>query len=210
MFGLEIEFIANKQLLFQAFKTNNIEYVYYDKMKTEKHDIIVLKPEKTLKHENGIEINFPPSDDFMLIKQVLHILNSLDISFNEHCALHVHVGISNEDELEQLKSFYIKHQDEIISEAMNHDVYINLNKPVLETDNLVSGKFRNMNLYYSFKTHQTVEHRIYKATINFDEVKFCIEQTLNIISAALKCPQEDAWVTQEKNEKQAIELMQKI
>lgn len=190
MFGLEIEFLIDKQKLFQALKDNNIEYVYSDKMKTEKHNVIVLKPEKTLKHENGIEINFPPSEDFTLIKTVLTILNTLDVSFNERCALHVHVGINNEDELEKIKYYYIQHQDEIINLAK--DLYINLNKPVLNNDTILNGKFRNMNLYYAFKTHQTVEHRIYKATINFEEVKFCIEQTLNIISAALKCPQEDA------------------
>lgn len=184
MFGLEIKFITNKQLLFQALKNNNIEYVYYDKMKTEKHDIIVLKPEKTLKDNNGIEINFPPSKDLRLIENVLNILNTLNIQFNERCALHVHVGIDNEDELEKIKYYYIQHQDEIINQAK--DVYINLNKPVLENDSILSGKFRNMNLYRAFKYHQTIEHRIYKASINFDEVKFCVEQTLNIVREALK------------------------
>lgn len=187
-FGLEIEFITDKEKLFKTLQDNNIEFIYFDKMKTPTQDIIVLKKENTLKDINGVEINFPPSEDFTLIEKVLKILNTLDITFNEKCALHVHIDFSNHtiDDLFKVKKYYLAHQEEIIDEAINNNVYVNLNKFLIDDDNL-GGKFRNINLLYAFIYHKTVEHRIYKAILDFEKVKFCVEQTSNIVRDALKC-----------------------
>ena len=183
MFGLEIEFITDKAKLFEALRLNDIPYVYYNQMKTPKHDIIVLKKESTLKDSNGIEINFPPCGDFAFIERVLTILNQLDVIFNARCALHVHVGVDDAAKLRRIHTYYCDHQEEIISQASH--LYVNLNRPTLLSDNYLTGKCRNINVYNAYKNHQTVEHRIYKATIDIDEVKFCINQTLQIIEAAL-------------------------
>jgi hypothetical protein len=144
----------------------------------------VIKNEATLKDDNGLEINFPPSDNFNLIKQVLDILNKLDVKFNPKCALHVHVGIDSESDLEPITQYYIEHQNEIIEQA--GDLYVNLNKPTrIACVQLLLGKFYNLNVRNAFSNHKTVEHRIYRSTINFDEVEFCINQTLDIINKAL-------------------------
>lgn len=183
MFGLEIEFILKKEKLFKALQENNIPYVYYDRMKTPRNEVLVIKPEKTLKHEDGIEINFPPSDNYVLIEQVLKILNKLDVQFTDNCALHVHVGVNKEDVV-PIAKYYIKHQEEIINEA--GPLYTKLNKMTAERCiTLPVDKFFNLNINSAFRLHGTVEHRIYKATLNLEEVKFCISQTLDIINKAL-------------------------
>lgn len=190
MFGLEIELITDREKLFAALQKNDIPYINYNRMKTPTHDILVIKNETTLKDDNGLEINFPPSDNFNLIKQVLDILNELDVKFNPKCALHVHVGVDSESDLEPITQYYIEHQNEIIEQA--GDLYVNLNKTTrIACVQLLLGKFYNLNVRNAFSHHKTVEHRIYRSTINFDEVKFCINQTLDIINKALNRRLED-------------------
>lgn len=103
-----------------------------------------MKREFTLKDDNGIELNLPPSYDFTFLFKICSILKKLNISFNSKCALHVHIDMKNNslEDVEKVKKYYLKNQDEIIKEAGN--LYIDLNKPVKEK---MFQKFKQYNLY---------------------------------------------------------------
>ena len=45
---------------------------------------------------------------------------------------------------------------------------------------------KNMNINLSNMKHGTVEHRIYKATFNYNDIMFAVNQTLNIIENSQK------------------------
>lgn len=182
-FGLEIEIIIDKQKLFEELEKNNIKYVYIDSMRCETHDILVIKKELTLKEPNGIELNFPPSEDYDLIKKVLTILNTLDVRFNNKCALHVHIDFSNKtrNDLQRLHDYYVDNQDKILYETIKKGLYLNLNKPLKKGEKISPRRMSNINILNAFTMHGTIEHRIYRSTIDFEGVKFCIEQTKSII-----------------------------
>lgn len=186
-FGLEIELITDKQKLFKELEKNKIDYINIDKMRCGTHDILVIKPEFTIKDPNGIELNFPPNENYDLIEKVLTILNTLDVRFNNKCALHVHIDFNNHTrkDLQRLHDYYVDNQDKILYETIKKGLYLNLNDNLKKGELLTPKRRCNLNLINAFVNHGTVEHRIYKSTINFDEVKFCIEQTMKIVEESI-------------------------
>lgn len=187
-FGLEIEFYTDKIALFNKLDELGIPYKYIPRPgKLVLTDKLLFKNECTLRNDNGIEVNFPPVNNFEEIQDYILGIASIPYSFDERCALHVHYDFSDHssDDLDKIHNYYSTHQDEIKSAAKEKGVYVNLNRDLVYGEYRRKGRLFNINLYRSFDKHRTIEHRIYKSTFNLDKIRFCVEQTRDIIEKAL-------------------------
>ena len=168
--GIEIELIANKQLFMEQLKAQKIDYLEVKPPLKNNSAQLVIKPETTLKDPLGFEINFPPSYTFEDIEKVLNILNRFDIKFNDRCAMHIHISFHdiNLELIKKIYNYYLEVQSSILADARKADLYAGLN----EFSNKTNQKIRrnNLNTISAFKRHKTIEHRIYKSTIDFDKI----------------------------------------
>lgn len=172
-YGIEIEFLSyNYYEIFDILKKYNC-VISFDSKYSNNNELI-LKPESTVK---GCELNIPPG--FKYLKNLCEDLQPL-ATFNERCAMHIHVD-SKTLNLEKLNEYYINNEDKIITEADN--LYLNLN---YSNSMKVIVRRKNMNINLANMKHGTVEHRIYKATFNYNDIMFAVNQTLNIIENSQK------------------------
>lgn len=180
--GLEIEFKCDDCMeLIDLLKQNNISIKIIGNPRNTSVSDIVLKPEVTVR---GFELNFPPTTDELTLRTICNLFKDKTV-FNKRCALHVHIPVENISDVDKIYNYYAEHETEIINTAKEAKLYVNLNRSINKTFDK-ENKFINMNCYKAFKSHHTVEHRIYKATFNFDEICWCIHQTQEIITNALK------------------------
>ena len=84
--------------------------------------------------------------------------------------MHIHVSLESMtfNDSTKIFNYYLLHQDEIIDQARKLDLYVDLNKYVTETNR--SLRRTNLNTVAAFLKHKTIEHRIYKSTIDFDKI----------------------------------------
>jgi predicted GTPase len=87
--------------------------------------------------------------------------------------------------IEQIHKYYYENQKNIIAEAEAVNLYVDLNEPLPENLSDVVVRKVNLNIRRAIKRHNTIEHRIYKSTLNIDEVKWCVNHTLNTIEKAI-------------------------
>lgn len=171
-YGIEIEFVSdNYTNIIDILKKYNC-VIRFD-CKYSNSTELILKPEGTVR---GCELNIPP--DFNRLEELCEELKSL-VSFTERCAMHIHVD-SRGLNLDKLNTYYINNEASIISQAGNKYVDLNFSN----TKGI--GRKRNMNIFVSSTMHNTVEHRIYKSTFNYNDIVFAINQTLNIIEESQK------------------------
>ena len=168
--GTKIEFLIIDNYFLEVIdilKVYNCIFTYDSNYNST--DKLVLKPEGIVK---GCELNIPPG--FIYLEELSESFSQY-VHFNERCTMHIHVDSEGID-LEKLNTYYINNESSIISSAGYR--YAKLN-----TSN--SKKFvcrrKNMNIVLSNIKHATVEHRIYKATFNYDDIMFAVNQTLQII-----------------------------
>jgi hypothetical protein len=85
--------------------------------------------------------------------------------------MHIHISFleMTEEQIDKIFNYYIINQDSILKEAMNNELYVNLNR-YLTVQNR-SQRHTNLNTVAAFKKHKTIEHRIYKSTIDLDKIK---------------------------------------
>lgn len=172
MSGIEIEFFSNLNLIqiLNLFNKNHIYYLYTNFPYFSSEQYIVIKPDETI--PGGYELNIPPT--YKKIQTLCEILEPVSY-FTDRCALHIHYDKTNID-INSTKLMYALYEQEIVQDAKDHDVYVNLNKSILDENS--KQKYRNLRL---FTRHNTIEHRIYKATFDYDLIQWCIHQLDKII-----------------------------
>lgn len=169
--GIEIELFADLELFKLKLEEAKIPFIHKRILKKIPggYDVLILKEDISLPYPEAFEINFPPNYNKEDIIKVLDILNNMEVRMNHLCALHIHVGFPyDKQKLENLRRYYIQNQDDIINSAIQKNLYANLNYKLSETN--LKQKPVNLNTYPSIICHGTVEHRIYKSTINIQEV----------------------------------------
>lgn len=197
-FGIEIEvFINDLEELKSKLEQYNIPYIYVEKGKEVYFDKVKLTRDSSLfKHEKtsnlkGIELDLPPSEDYILLEKICNILQEINAKPIYNCALHIHMDCTDLEELD-VKRFYLfyKKNENSIKELVkqiqpNNDFKLNRDVNTIryffEEIKTKVPRFYNLNIksYYRIKT---VEHRIFSGTINFDEIKKCVELTQNIFN----------------------------
>ena len=179
--GIEIEFISNDYMyLFEKLKENNINFIITGNHKYSDCENLIIKPEPSVR---GFELNIPPTMTFEELENICNIFNG-HTDFTSNSALHIHIPINDKYDCDKIYNYYYKNENTIINDANNKGVYVDLNKSI-STPSMVPIKMLNMNVYKSFETHNTVEHRIYKATFNYEDICWIINQTKEIIENAL-------------------------
>lgn len=177
--GIEIEFSCKDIFQFLKELDPNIFYIFTANSAKKNLPLIpyqiIIKPECTV--ENGWELNIPPG--YPEILRVLEAFRKNDlVSFTEKCALHVHVDI---DELlspmEEVIENYKINEEKYIQEAIDKGMYLNLNTSITDTKDT---RKKNLNIK-AIERHHTLEHRIYKATFNYSEYRWCIKHTLKCL-----------------------------
>lgn len=172
-YGIEIEFVSNNYYKVLEILNSFGCIVTFDGRYGNSNELI-LKPEATVK---GCELNIPPN--FNRLEELCEALKPY-VQFTERCAMHIHVDSEGID-LDKLNNYYIEHENQIISRAGNR--YVDLN---YSNSKVLTCRRKNMNIALSNMKHGTVEHRIYKATFNYNDVMFAVEQTLSIIEESQK------------------------
>lgn len=205
--GIEIEFALNDiQIFLDKLKINNIEYYFMENPRanttttttniisrprrinhTAFINTLVVKPERSLGLLEGWELNFPPKYSWENIRKVIKCLQECNPTFPDNAALHVHVDIYtlSQYNINQIHRFYYLNQSTIIQQAKQNDCYVDLNASVPEKLEEITSRKTNLNIQYSIRRHNTIEHRIYKSTMNIQKIKWCVEHTLNIIQSAI-------------------------
>lgn len=177
--GLEIEINSTNYNQLLKVLLENIDFEFSPSCSKTNSTKLIIKPEPTTK---GLELNIPPN--YTQLEYLINLIKPY-IYFVDNAALHVHISDEciNENTLDDYFNYYCGHEKEIIEEAKQANVYVNLNKSlkILNPTNRKFSKFVNLNIYPSFKEHGTIEHRIYKATLDIDKINWCIEQTKKII-----------------------------
>lgn len=184
--GIELEFLLNKEILIEHLNNNNIEFVERPRTWKLIENKIVIKEEPTLRNKAGIEINIPPTYSFEELKNLISLLNSLPITFNKYCAMHIHVSFSEMTYKDTLNIFnyYLDYQDMYIRAAIKENIYSDLN--IYATKQNRGLRKINLNASASYIKHKTIEHRIYKSTIDLDKIIWAVEQTKSIVLGAMK------------------------
>ena len=180
--GIEIEFLSSDYTdIFTALVSNNIDFKISGNPKESDTTKIIIKPELSVK---GFEINIPPNTSEQTLSTICSIF-STRTTFSEKCAMHIHTHVEDITDVGAIFNYYKLHERSIINAAKAADVYVNLN----DSNNSqygVESTFVNMNCYKAFEKHHTVEHRIYKATFDYNKILWALNQTQNIISSALQ------------------------
>lgn len=196
-FGIELEcFVETIELLLDRLIYYDIDFIFDEIKKTVYLDKVKITKDSTLKfYENeklkGVELCLPPSNNFELLNKVCNALTDINAQPLYNCALHIHIDCSDCDE-EDVKNIYnwYRLNEQIIKNAvskiqpnntfrLNQDIK-SINCDFEEIKNKVS-RFFNLNIK-SFYKMKTIEHRIFKGTIDFAEIKKCVELTQNIIN----------------------------
>ena len=148
---------------------------------------LVVKPDKSVGLLDGWELNFPPSYTWEDIEFILELLKECNPTFPEKAALHIHVDVYSLSQLniDQVHSYYYNNQNLIIDEAKAVNMYVNLNEPLPKTPEEVTTRKTNLNIKHAVRRHNTIEHRIYKSTMDINEIKWCVDHTLSIFNRAL-------------------------
>lgn len=185
-FGIEIEFVAaDISLLLQNLYTRGIDFKFYDKL--DRHKILsdktklVIKPDESL-GPKGWEVNIPPDTDWDQIAEILDIVKRSDAEITEKAALHIHVDtyyLSNYD-IDNIYKYYYNNQNDIIYAAALNNLYLDLNAPLPEQPKDIKTRKTRLN-FKALQKHKTIEHRIYKSSLDLIDIKFAVNQTLNII-----------------------------
>lgn len=188
-YGIEIEFnMTGDQLalLLADLYCQNIDYVFYDKLDRHKilssKEILVIKPDESL-GPTGWEINIPPTYDWDQIGELLDIIKRFSPEITEKAALHIHIDTYylSQYEIDQIHEYYYRHQEAIIREAADRNLYLDLNSPVLKNIKDEKRKTR-LNIRHALSKHKTIEHRIYKSSLELLDIKWAVYQTINIIN----------------------------
>ena len=194
-FGIEIEFITNEiNLLISKLAQLNIKYIYVPLAKFDNHrkvsskEFLVIKPDSSL-GKDGWEINIPPTYSFEMIEQLLDIVSeSCNPELVDNAAMHIHVDtytLSGYD-LDNVYKYYYDNQERIIADAKTMGLYSGEELNRMLPENIKEVKSRKTNLNFrSVRMHKTLEHRIYKSTLDIDNVKWAVTQTLDIIEKAI-------------------------
>lgn len=180
--GLEIELYFKDELLdvLDYFRNKYKNFKFTLDYKYSSITELVFKTDPTIK--GGIEINIPPCL-FNSLEDILNDVNKFNPYYSGNCCLHIHVGAENIN-IGKLYNYYKDNETEILDFAVNNGLtdktHINLNKSIQEK----VLKYQHMNIWQAYMNHNTVEHRIYKATTDYNKIKQCIDQTINIIKQA--------------------------
>ena len=210
--GIEVEFAMDIELLKTKLDANNINYEFMENsrllpldqqedyteavadrrraarlIRSASLDTLVVKPDKSVGELDGWELNFPPTYTWEQIEEVLELLRECNPTFPANAALHVHVDtyLLSRYNIDQIHKYYYENQKNIIAEAEAVNLYVDLNEPLPEKLSDVVVRKVNLNIRRALKRHNTIEHRIYKSTLNIDEVKWCVNHTLNTIEKAI-------------------------
>lgn len=212
--GIEIEFAINIDLLKAKLDENNIEYLFVENQRTEESltaesttgntsrrprrdsqqrarksstTRLVVKPDKSVGLLDGWELNFPPTYTWEEIEFVLKLLKECNPVFPEKAALHIHVDAYSLSQLniDQVHTYYYNNQASILEEAKAVNMYVDLNEPLPKTPEEITTRKTNLNIKYAVRRHNTIEHRIYKSTLDINEIKWCVNHTLSIFNKAL-------------------------
>lgn len=179
--SIELEFTSeNYNYLFDKLKENNIDYTFTGDSRISRLDKIVIKPEASVR---GLELNIPYTETFETLRKICDIFDNHVILTN-NCCLHLHYPIANIEDCDKIYNYYCANEQSIIAAAQEQNMYVNLNKPTA-TPTINPIRYLNMNVYKAYEMHGTVEHRIYKATFNYNKLVWAINQTKQIISNAL-------------------------
>lgn len=185
-FGIEIEFVAAEIiLLLQQLYARGIDYLFYDKL--DRHRILsskeklVIKPDESL-GPGGWEVNIPPTYDWDQIAEILNMIKKSEVELTEKAALHIHVDtyFLSKYDLDNIYDYYFENQEIIIEQAKAKNLYLDLNAPLPKSFSEVQSRKTNLN-FKAYQKHKTIEHRIYKSTLDILELKWAVNQTLNII-----------------------------
>ncbi|MBP5445038.1 MAG: hypothetical protein J6Y28_02595 [Acholeplasmatales bacterium] len=175
--GIELEFIVEggSYLPLLTYFNNKYNAIFSMDYKYSSLTDIVLKPDPTIK--GGLEINIPPTYTDKL-EDICEDLNQFNIIFDDKCAMHIHVDAANID-IGKLYNYYKDNESSILQEAKK----LNLLPPVSLNSSVTNIKFKytNMNIWQAYIQHGTVEHRIYKSTINSELISLAIKQTIEVI-----------------------------
>lgn len=215
-FGIEIEFAMDIEILKRKLDENNITYSFMENprlnpgSKTRNAEIrrrraisalsdgnnlkkvppatLVVKPDRSVGELNGWELNFPPTYTWEDVAKVLDIVRECRPVFPDTAALHVHVDtyMLSQYNVDQIHTYYYLNQEQILQEAKAVGLYADLNQPLPEELGRLSPRKTNLNIKSAMRRHNTIEHRIYKSTIDIDEVKWCVEHTINIFKKAMQ------------------------
>ena len=170
--GIEIEFLLSDYYkLFKLLIENNIYFKFCPQQFQGSTEEICIKPEFTVR--GGIEITLPPTCTFQQLQLICNICKNA--TFTEKCAMHIHFVPKYESE--SYYKYYCKNEQDIINAAKAQGLYLNLNKSVVDAS---TARNSNLNIYRSMERHGTIEHRIYKATFDYDKILWAINQTKQI------------------------------
>ena len=190
--GIEIEFITNDiTLLLCELSKRNVEYIYVPRLvehiKTTNKEVLVVKPDKSL-GADGWEVNFPPTYPIEEIEYILKLVSDYcEPVLSDKAAMHIHVDTYylSQYDIDRIYEYYYTNQDNIIADAAAEGLYApNLNQMLPQNRKEVKSRKTNMN-FRSLRLHKTLEHRIYKSTLDIDNVKWAVTQTLDIIEKAI-------------------------
>lgn len=180
--GIEIEFIPLDYFIF--FKTlidKNIIFVFSPQQNTPGvREFLLIKPEVTVL--GGIEINIPPTYTYEELYKLCEVLKESGYTITDKCALHIH--FKPRFELSAYAQYYLARQEIILSEAKEKGLYAALNDPLTaesyDDTNRRNRRAFNLNIHRAYTAHGTIEHRIYKSTLDYNEIIWCINQTKKI------------------------------
>lgn len=211
--GIETEFIVDIELLLNTLKSNNVSFIFMNRQRSyfkyenmiweelpelsdyKKRNLrnkltlnyLVLKPESSLGINRGWEFNFPPVYSEADIEKIFSLLNSCNPQFPQKAAVHIHIStykLSKYD-IDRLIKWYVENENTVLEEARAVGLYAEgLNANMTETQDRSVPRKTNLNVYWAKMSHNTIEHRIYKATNSFKDLQWCINHTLSIIDRA--------------------------
>lgn len=185
-YGIEIEFVAaDISLLLQNLYSRGIDFKFFDKL--DRHKILsdktklVIKPDESL-GPHGWEINIPPDTDWDQIAEILDIVKRSGAEITEKAALHIHVDTYylSKFDIDNIYRYYYYNQEFIVFAAAANNLYLDLNAPLPENPKDIKTRKTRLN-FKALQKHKTIEHRIYKSSLDLIDIKFAVNQTLNII-----------------------------
>jgi len=201
VYGVEIEFSCKEIYnLYLALNKAGIKYVISNKAHEADYENIVIKPEISVKH--GYEINFPPA--YSRISDVLSIISQY-VKITKNCALHVHISDPrlHIDILPTFTEKYKQYELTNIALLKEHNLYhiyssIDLTADELKSieqeslvtnynniESLFDRRRLTLNVFKAFKRHRTVEFRLYKSTLDYTELMFCVNNAIEIVNNCL-------------------------
>lgn len=196
-FGVEIEcYVLNVDALINILTQHQIPVIYVSpKYKHKVYPCVKLIKDRSLSSHpflEPIEINLPPSNNFILLEQVCSVLKLINAQCINNCALHIHIDLSDYawEHCLPIMQYYEDNENWIIQQIIE----IQNKTPKLTTSlkgckwelQIMNTRQAHMNLNQPYQNYKTVEHRAFMGTTNYDEIVKCIQLTQNIVEKGLQ------------------------